>query len=284
MIILLLLIAGSITTWLLVWQRIATRGTALPYAPRSRVPWRGIDFLVIASFYVGTQVIAIMAALLIAGVVPNSVDTEEMLHTPGLLLALSLAFFATVVFATEWLRWVRAASAEDLGWGQRSLRADISLGLAGMLAAAAPVYMLQFVMFHLFPIRHPIIDALEGNGNTMVFGMAILVTVVAAPVVEEVVFRLVLQGWLEACEPPWRRRMPQLRRWRRGRLPIVISSTVFAAVHISAGPAPIALFFLALVLGYQYQRTHRLLPSIVTHAAFNATSIIMLALQQTGAS
>jgi membrane protease YdiL (CAAX protease family) len=36
---------------------------------------------------------------------------------------------------------------------------------------------------------------------------------------------------------------------------------------------PIPLFFLALVFGVLYQRTHRIAPSLVLHMAFNATSI-----------
>jgi membrane protease YdiL (CAAX protease family) len=38
-------------------------------------------------------------------------------------------------------------------------------------------------------------------------------------------------------------------------------------------PDPIALFVLALVLGTLYYRTHRMAPSVIVHAALNATSI-----------
>jgi membrane protease YdiL (CAAX protease family) len=41
-------------------------------------------------------------------------------------------------------------------------------------------------------------------------------------------------------------------------------------------PDPVALFILALVLGTLYYRTHRIVPSIVTHAAFNATTLLLL--------
>ena len=39
---------------------------------------------------------------------------------------------------------------------------------------------------------------------------------------------------------------------------------------------PVPLFFFALVLGTIYYRTHRILPTIVTHAAFNATTLLVL--------
>jgi membrane protease YdiL (CAAX protease family) len=41
-------------------------------------------------------------------------------------------------------------------------------------------------------------------------------------------------------------------------------------------PDPVPLFFLALVLGYLYQRTHRLGPGVVLHMAFNAIPLGIL--------
>ena len=38
---------------------------------------------------------------------------------------------------------------------------------------------------------------------------------------------------------------------------------------------PLPIFFLALVLGTLYYRTHRILPSIVLHAAFNAIGVLL---------
>jgi membrane protease YdiL (CAAX protease family) len=59
-------------------------------------------------------------------------------------------------------------------------------------------------------------------------------------------------------------------------VPILVSSLLFAVAHFGYGPEPIPLFFLAIVLGYIYQRTHRILPSIVTHATFNAFAMFIL--------
>ena len=61
-----------------------------------------------------------------------------------------------------------------------------------------------------------------------------------------------------------------------GWLPILVSALLFAAVHVGYGPDPVPLFLLALILGYCYQRTHRIVPSIVTHALFNALSLFAL--------
>jgi membrane protease YdiL (CAAX protease family) len=65
-------------------------------------------------------------------------------------------------------------------------------------------------------------------------------------------------------------------------LPIGISSLLFALAHAGQGSAPVALFFLAVILGYLYQRTHRIVPCITMHAMFNLLSIVGLLLRMTG--
>jgi hypothetical protein len=61
-----------------------------------------------------------------------------------------------------------------------------------------------------------------------------------------------------------------------GWTPILISSLLFAMAHFGYGPDPIAIFFLALILGHVYQRTHRIVPCIVAHALFNSLAMLIL--------
>ena len=59
-------------------------------------------------------------------------------------------------------------------------------------------------------------------------------------------------------------------------VPIITSALLFALLHLGHGPAPIPLFFFALALGYLYQKTHRLWPSLVLHCLLNSVSLLML--------
>lgn len=61
-----------------------------------------------------------------------------------------------------------------------------------------------------------------------------------------------------------------------GWFPILISSAAFGLAHYGYGPEPVPIFILGMVLGFVYQRTHRLLPGIVTHALFNLFTLIIL--------
>src|SRR5262249_19627401 len=56
-------------------------------------------------------------------------------------------------------------------------------------------------------------------------------------------------------------------------LPIAVSSAIFALLHYSHRPDWIPLLFLAAGMGYLYQRTHRILPSLIVHALLNSLSM-----------
>jgi len=51
---------------------------------------------------------------------------------------------------------------------------------------------------------------------------------------------------------------------------------LFAGVHAAQWPAPIALFFLALVIGTVYHRTGSLIAAIFVHATFNGLSTLSM--------
>ena len=212
---------------------------------------------------------------------------------------------------------------------------------------------------------HPA-EQLLASGRWELIVLVEVLAVIVAPVFEEFLFRVVLQGWLEAVWSRNRRRGPTLRKPPRTWMPIVLPAAFFALIHfrwerkpppvdylgvqfvgqipasllavavvivllrLVAGatpadlgwqprklagdveigfaalvavmpallvlqvalvvalkrrhlllaPDPLPLFFLALVFGYLYQRTHRITPSLVLHASFNATSIALYFLAQ----
>jgi hypothetical protein len=102
-------------------------------------------------------------------------------------------------------------------------------------------------------------------------------------------FRGVLQGWLEKLEAAIvsRRHSREAGELSAaspvepidrplGAMPIIVSSLLFALMHLGQGPAPIALFVFSLVLGFLYRQTHRLWPSMVVHCLLNAVTIVVL--------
>lgn len=86
-----------------------------------------------------------------------------------------------------------------------------------------------------------------------------------APLVEELVFRGLLYGWLES-------------RWGSG-LAFVVSSLAFAAAHVEPAHAVLVLP-LGLMFGLLRWRTRSLWPSLVAHMANNGMAVAAAAYLQ----
>jgi membrane protease YdiL (CAAX protease family) len=103
--------------------------------------------------------------------------------------------------------------------------------------------------------RHPLLESMRSlsPGWTVV---AVVSGVVLAAVGEEVFFRGLVQS--------------MIRQWTgRPWAAVLVTSAVFAMVHMANPQNVPAIFVLSLCLGYNYERCGRLYPSILIHAIFN---------------
>jgi len=78
--------------------------------------------------------------------------------------------------------------------------------------------------------NHPLVVLLRQDPSLVSLAWCLAAAVLVAPVAEEILFRLLFQGWLEAVE----RRLRRLRRLPRvmpGLLPVLVASVAFALLH-----------------------------------------------------
>lgn len=99
----------------------------------------------------------------------------------------------------------------------------------------------------------------RAHGSSTV--LLVLIVVVGAPIVEELVYRGMLQRSLATAIEA----APAL----------LVTAAWFSLIHLSPVEYP-GLFLAGLVFGAAVLATDRIGPAIVTHAAFNATGIIMV--------
>ncbi len=276
-IIILLVAVIAIGTWPVVYRRWRSGQELVAYEPRRFVPWGGVEVLLIVIGYFVVQAVVIQWFV---------TDRHQLLEILWGVTTSNLVTAAGVVLITG----LRGAGADDLGMSLHELTGDIKLGAVGFALVAPLVYAIQAVLTQWFEGKHPVVELLENMRDpTTLVGVGLSVVVVA-PVVEELLFRVVLQGWFEkVLSTSWREvaanrsdiadTVPAeiVEPFANRFLPIVISAIIFAAMHWRDDSAdPVPLFFLALVLGYLYRQTHRIWPSIVLHALLNATSLLAL--------
>ena len=306
---------ASVATWFALIARWHRGQALLEHEPRTPVPW-GVPVALVAVVFVAFTLLTPAGDA--APETPADANPFEISQR-----LIGVIFFQCVVIGGVLfvVAVVYRASLRDLGlpvYAEELVR-DIRIGIVAGLAALAPVYGVQLLMLYLFgPSKHPLVEmVISGEPNLGVVFLASIAAVVVAPVSEEILFRLLLQGWLEKFEHRWVRRPDEqpndesrmtndeseasndssfvirhssleeptspleppprsLAGLPYGWLPILISSLLFALAHSGYGPDPIAIFLLAIILGYVFQRTHRIVPCMVAHALFNSLAMLLL--------
>jgi hypothetical protein len=265
--ILFAVLLGSAMVWSAVARRSARGQPPVEFEPRLRVTWSGFDLLVLGIAFLCCE----MVAAAFTGVTAGGMSGPT-------LLAASLARLFWLAFTVLYLVFKSGAYLDDLGLDTSRLARDARLGGMIFLAAIVPVYAIQLFFVYVIdiPSEHPVLQLTQQQPSVWMLVLATVAAVGVAPLFEEFVFRVVLQGWLESQQA----RLRGLNRpgggEKPGFAPIVVASAVFALLHLGHGPDPIALFVLSLFLGYAYRQTHRIVPPLVVHACLNGWTMVNL--------
>lgn len=186
-------------------------------------------------------------------------DIKTGVYQSGLL-----AFVIAVVYS---LGVERPEKGEEIPKPLSAARA-VSLGILALVVAMGPVLMvqLQLAKFVETDSSHPLLKFIgKKNSADAIFWVG-AAAVVTAPLLEELIYRVILQGWFRS----------QMNR----NLAVILSAVIFSFVH--GWPAMVGLFPLAVVLGVLFDRTNSYLAVVTTHAAFNMAMLMMSALKTTG--
>ena len=152
---------------------------------------------------------------------------------------------------------------EQMGWRMRPV--DVPLGIAiGVLMQLVVLPLLYLPILEVFEdldVEAPARELTEMAVSPLEVATLVFMTVVAAPITEEVFFRGLLQGALRDRFGPVRA--------------VVISSLAFAVVHFQLVQFP-ALLVIGIVHGLLVLATRRLGAALWSHTAFNAVTVIAL--------
>ena len=293
------LLLACLATWLQRLRRRKSNQPLLAMAPRPAVPW-GLCHLLAA-----LVLLTLFETVAVFLVNPDRLSENEpaaanSLQTPTQAVSATLA--PADLWSTAGARLAMLAASillivvtvrptlADLGVRGSQLLADLRLGCHGFLMFGPPAYAIQMLLTVWSPESHPIIESLRAAPDTRLMIASVASAVVAAPLQEEFLWRLLFQGWLEklarAPSEPMELMFGRSRAASAGSVdqavitwPILVSSFLFALLHLNHGPAAVALFFFAVGLGWVYQRTHRIVPCITAHLLLNGCSLALLFLE-----
>ncbi len=159
---------------------------------------------------------------------------------------------------------------------QTSIPGDIILGALTYFMAFPVVVIIHQLctlinekVFHIKEIDQVAVRYLKNaTDNPFAFVIALFSIIIAAPFIEEFIFRGCIQN--------------TIRYYLNSKWSIVLSSIIFASFHFSISqgasnfPLLTSLFFFALYLGFLYEKRRSLFANIALHMTFNTISVIRI--------
>jgi membrane protease YdiL (CAAX protease family) len=259
---------ASAVVWVAIIRRLLDRQTVIAHEPHSAVPQSGWDVVFLVGVFLALETAALRGSIRDAEV-PQELSLTDV-------AVLSAAHLVWIAFAIAYLTAKVGAHWNDIGIDVNKIRGDLRLAGKVFLSVLLPVYGLQLLLTQLMESEHPLAKLAKEQPTIGTLALATVSAVAVAPLCEEFLFRIVLQGWFEKWEALWRQRTETAGPLPPGLLANLIVAAIFGLMHMGHGPDPVALFVLALFLGYSYQQTHRILVPLVVHVCFNALAVLEL--------
>lgn len=193
--------------------------------------------------------------------------SEPLSHTDAIWAGMMLG---CVVFVGLGLLLFGSGSLkpDQVGIHTEDWPSQIAWGQQAFLASILPTFLLLLATAFLRrpETLHPFLQMLREAPEQVPLAMMFFTAAVVAPLSEELVFRVTLQGWLTD-------------QWH-ARGAIVTTAVIFAFVH--GWRDGIALLPLALMLGYLYHTRRSYLAVVTAHSLFNATNMTLALLGAMG--
>ncbi|MEC8473860.1 MAG: CPBP family intramembrane glutamic endopeptidase [Planctomycetota bacterium] len=196
-------------------------------------------------------------------------DQPSLVLTPTDLWIQLLAMFGSIVLTLSWLSILHRDSWRRIGFSTQTHL--IKLGLKSTPIILSAVMVFSLLASAIVEYEHPVLESLLREQSFPFLLMTFAVTAIATPVFEEFLFRGLLQGSLQALADS----DPSTETWKPEALwPLLLTSGLFALMHLGQGAAPIPIFILSLGLGFLYRQTGSLIPPIIVHMILNSVTLL----------
>jgi membrane protease YdiL (CAAX protease family) len=181
-------------------MRLRNRQPLLPVEPWRPRAWGLIDLLmVLVAVFLGQSLFAVIGVSLL------NIDVAAIRAVDG-DLPLSLSMIASVgnlaamVAGVLWIQARFSVGLPHIGFSTRNLPWHLLLGLLVGLASLPVVYVLMILVSLGLDTEyaHPLIEQMTEQGSLSSYVYGVITAALIAPLAEEFLFRVILQGWMQS--------------------------------------------------------------------------------------
>ena len=201
-----------------------------------------------------------LAIGLLAAVYVPTFIVVSLIHPP-IVVAIPLVIVSSLVVG---LVLIHALSRRSGGLAAYGFRATTPRFAGLALLIGVPFSVLATVASHAFPVQSPI------DTSAFPLWMLALYFGIGAPIQEEVIFRGLLQSFVQ-------------ERWAHvfdvagvtASVSVIFAALLFGIVHLGSGTAVLlSAIVLGLIAGELRRRSGSLIPAVIVHALFNVPGML----------
>ncbi|MBM84371.1 MAG: hypothetical protein CMJ78_27770 [Planctomycetaceae bacterium] len=252
-----LIMTPSLLAWIVFIYRKRRGQSFLPMEPQIAASWN-LFTPTLAAFWLSLNLVSIIATW----VLPSSVNAEAK-PVPSLQSLQTMCFLKSfwLVILIPALCSLDATKLRDFGIRRTQLARQTIDGVFAFLLSLLPVYavLLATASLRSPDSEHEFLQLLRADNRVEVIAWLALGAVILAPMAEELIFRVILQGWLSTRLPVW--------------LSIGITSLAFSMIH--GFPDMLPLLPLSIMLGYVFHRRNSYWATVFAHALFNLQNVVL---------
>lgn len=174
-----------------------------PWAPRV---WGLVDLILIAIVLILGQTLSLKLWAMLTSYDLSQLKQEGDFPLSAMAVG-SLSYLVVMLLAIGWLVLRYGVSLSHIGFTAYKFRSHIAIGGGAALLSLPWVYLVMGLVSTGLneEYDHPLLDRMSEEGTATAFLLAMFSAVIAAPLSEEFLFRVLLQGWLQSIPFSWRR-------------------------------------------------------------------------------
>lgn len=193
----------SMFAWIVSISWLKLGGGTLPIEDRKPARWglmHLIGVLILFVFFSNFILLLLQAAGIKQWIATQPEESRESLGGLSQVVSASCGQILAMFVGTIWIATQTRSTISEVGWSIRRFGYDLLVGLGAALLFIPLIQILMATLVYTLKMEydHPLFEAMNKGPVWLMYGGAVFAAVLVAPITEEFLFRVLLQGLLEA--------------------------------------------------------------------------------------